>query len=186
MESDPSAAFSYRAHPRGAGSSAWASSRTSSLATTCLSGRRVTCAELDKGNQGTRHVLHPCGTNQTWSSGLQAGSASASQDRSGYVYQILIGMRRLHGVGEIRSRGIGLVAAALAQSTDHILDFFSMLRLELGFYVGCLNLRDRLSRKREPLCFPVPLALGNAMLSGWGLYDPCLSLTSSRESSAMI
>ena len=79
-------------------------------------------------------------------------------------------------MGELRSRGIGLVAAALAQSTDHILDFFSMLRLELGFYVGCLNLRDRLARKREPLCFPVPLASGNAMLSGRGLYDPCLSL----------
>ena len=109
---------------------------------------------------------------------MQAGSASVFFcDRSGYVYQIdhrdEAGFRAL---GELRSRGIGLVAAALAQSTDHILDFFSMLRLELGFYVGCLNLRDRLARKREPICFPVPLASGNAMLSARGLYDPCLSL----------
>ncbi len=135
-------------------------------------------AALDKGNQGTRHVLHPCGTNQSWLQRLASWiSERLFWDRSGYVYQIAdrdeAGFRAL---GELRSRGIGLVAAALAQSTDHILDFFSMLRLELGFYVGCLNLRDRLSRKREPLCFPVPLALGNAMLSGRGLYDPCLSL----------
>ena len=72
----------------------------------------------------------------------------------------------------MKSRGIGLVARALAQSTDHICDFFSMLRLELGFYVGCLNLHDRLARKGEPTCFPEPLASGKAMLSGRGLYDP--------------
>ena len=66
---------------------------------------------------------------------------------------------------------------ALAQSTDHILDFFSMLRLELGFYVGCLNLHDRLTQKGEPTCFPTPLASGKAMLSARGLYDPCLSLS---------
>ena len=52
-----------------------------------------------------------------------------------------------------------------------------MLRLELGFYVGCLNLHDRLARKGEPTCFPEPLASGKAMLSGRGLYDLCLSLS---------
>jgi len=30
---------------------------------------------------------------------------------------------------------------ALAQSTDHILSFFAILRTELAFYVGCLNLQ---------------------------------------------
>jgi DNA mismatch repair ATPase MutS len=52
-----------------------------------------------------------------------------------------------------------------------------MLRLELGFYVGCLNLRDRLAQKGEPICLPEPFALGKAMLSGRGLYDVCLSLS---------
>ena len=52
-----------------------------------------------------------------------------------------------------------------------------MLRLELGFYVGCLNLHNRLARKGEPTCFPEPLAAGKAMFSGRGLYDPCLSLS---------
>ena len=52
-----------------------------------------------------------------------------------------------------------------------------MLRLELGFYVGCLNFLDRLTQKGEPTCFPTPLASGKAMLSARGLYDPCLSLS---------
>ena len=77
--------------------------------------------------------------------------------------------------GELKGRGISLIASA-GQSTDHILSFFSMLRLELGFYVACLNLRDRLAKKGEPICFPVPLAAGKAILSGRGLYDLCLSL----------
>jgi len=68
------------------------------------------------------------------------------------------------------------VAAALAQSTDHILAFFSMLRLAPGIYVGCLNLHDRLARKGEPICFAEPLASGKARPSARGLYDVCLSL----------
>jgi len=35
-----------------------------------------------------------------------------------------------------------------------------MLRLELAFYLSCLNLRDRLAGKGEPICFPEPLANG--------------------------
>ena len=77
----------------------------------------------------------------------------------------------------MRSQGIASVARALNQSTDHILEFFNVLRWELGFYVGCLNLRDHLVAKGQPLCFPQPLAPGEAMLSAHGLYDPCLSLS---------
>ena len=68
------------------------------------------------------------------------------------------------------------MATALAQSTDHILSFFTMLRVELGFYVACLNLRDQLVRKGEPLCFPEPLPAGHPVLICQGLYDVCLSL----------
>jgi len=136
-------------------------------------------AALDQGNKGTRHVLHPRDASQSWLERLKSWIIeNLFTDRSRYVYQIAdrddAGFRAL---GELRSRGIGLVARALAQSTDHILDFFGMLRSELGFYVGCLNLRDRLARKGEPICFPVPLASGKAMFSARGLYDPCLSLS---------
>ena len=137
-------------------------------------------AELDNGNKGTLYVLRkPRNTKQTWMEQLQTWmEQTLLKDRSDYVYQIAdrdeSGFRAL---SELRGQGISLVASALGQSADHILSFFRMLRSELGFYVGCLNLRDRLAKKGEPICFPEPLAAGKAILSGRGLYDLCLSLS---------
>ena len=45
---------------------------------------------------------------------------------------------------EIRGTGLNPAAEAVAQSADHVQSFFVMLRLELAFYLGCLNLRRRL------------------------------------------
>ena len=47
-------------------------------------------------------------------------------------------------MSELRDRGLGLAADALEKSADHILSFFLMLLTELAFYVGCLNLHERL------------------------------------------
>ena len=141
-------------------------------------------AGLDNGNKGTRYVLRkPWNPKQSWMERLQTWSEQLFlRDRSDYVYQIAdrdeSGFRAL---SELRGRGISLVAGALGQSTDHLLSFFRMLRSELGFYVGCLNLRDRLARKGEPICFPEPFAAGKAILSGRGLYDLCLSLSVSER-----
>jgi MutS domain V len=82
----------------------------------------------------------------------------------------------MHALGELRGRGINLVANALAQSADHIKSFFALLQSELAFYVGCLNLHDRLSAKGEPTCLPTPEVAGNASLVASGLYDVALSL----------
>jgi hypothetical protein len=137
-------------------------------------------AGLDNGNKGTHYVLRkPWHTKQSWMERLQTWVEQLLlRDRPDYVYQIAdrdeSGFRAL---SELRGQGISLVASALGQSTDHILSFFSMLRSELGFYVGCLNLRDRLARKGEPICFPEPFAAGKAILSVRGLYDLCLSLS---------
>jgi hypothetical protein len=137
-------------------------------------------AELGKGNKGANYILRkPPDGRQTWIERLQGWLEQVTgRDGSSLVYEIAdrdeAGFQAL---SELRNRGIGHVAIALAQATDHILSFFSMLRLELGFYVGCLNLRDRLARKGEPICFPEPLAVGKAMFSCRGLYDVCLSLS---------
>lgn len=86
-----------------------------------------------------------------------------------------------HALSELRDRGITLVANALAQSTDHILSFFVMMRTELAFYVGCVNLSERLAQKGEPTCFPVPAAAEQRRHSFEGLYDVCLSLSLDRR-----
>lgn len=79
-------------------------------------------------------------------------------------------------LSEMRYRGISRVAVALAESADHVLGFFKMLRTELAFYVGCLNLHDRLAAKEEPVCFPSPRLTDKHKYKFNGLYDVCLSL----------
>ena len=98
--------------------------------------------------------------------------------RSGYGFTVPDrdenGFRAL---GELQERGLNRVANALAQSLDHVLGFVVMLRTEIGFYVGCLNLHERLALKGEPTCLPETTLGGELALSATGLYDVCLSLT---------
>ncbi len=84
-------------------------------------------------------------------------------------------------MSELSDQGLNLAANALAQSTDHILRFFKVLRMELAFYVGCLNLHERLTRKGESICFPSPVDADHRKHSAHGLYDVCLSLKMSRR-----
>ena len=129
-------------------------------------------ARLGKRNTGTDFVLRKPGPRKwSWRQWLP------SQERSAYT--IVIAPRDDAGaqaLTDFRGRGINLVANALAQSTDHILSFFRMVRFELGFYLGCLNLRAQLTAKGEPVCFPVPTPRAAAVLSCHGLYDVGLSL----------
>lgn len=76
----------------------------------------------------------------------------------------------------LRDRVLALVANAVGQSADHVTSFFTALRLELGFYVGAVNLHEVLSGKGEPLCVPQPHPQGSPIRSGDSLFDPCLSL----------
>lgn len=130
-------------------------------------------AQLGPGNRGTQYVLRkPRTARRSWRERI------GLWDHSGYVYQIADHDESgFAALGELKGRGISLAAVALAQSTDHILSFFSLLRSEMGFYIGCLNLREQLGRKGEPICFPEPIPSGKAVLTSRGLYDICLSLS---------
>lgn len=129
-------------------------------------------AGLGKGLRGAGHVLR-LPRERRWRERISPGA------RSGASFQIAdrdeAGLRAL---GELQGRGVNLVANALARSVDHILSFFVMLRTELAFYIGCLNLHSQLTAAGEPACFPVPLPGGQPALSAEGLYDVCLALRS--------
>jgi hypothetical protein len=137
-------------------------------------------AELGEGNKGSHYVLRkPRDRRQGWKDRLQSLMEELPfRGLPSNVYEVAdhdeTGFKTL---ADLRDRGIGHVAAALAQSSDHIESFLSMLRLELGFYICCLNLRDRLSRKGEPICFPEPVTMGTQAFACRGLYDVCLSLS---------
>jgi hypothetical protein len=78
--------------------------------------------------------------------------------------------------GEMRHRGISRVTVALAESAEHVVHFFTVLRTELAFYVACTNLHARLIAKAEPVCFPRPVTAGQRRHDFRGLFDVCLSL----------
>jgi DNA mismatch repair ATPase MutS len=129
-------------------------------------------AELGESNKGTNYILRKSqDQKQSWIKRIFAKKPNA--------YTFYIAERDEGGARallELKDRGINLVANALAQSTDHILSFFNMLRTELAFYVGCLNLHGRLAQKGAPICFPLPVAPGGRKHSFKGLYDVCLAL----------
>jgi hypothetical protein len=127
-------------------------------------------AGLGRGNKGAGYVLrepHGQGWRERLAPGARSGFSFSVPDRDEAGQQTL---------SDLRSRGLNGVANALAQSNDHILNFFTMLRAELAFYIGCLNLRETLTAKGEPVCVPVPVIEEKFALSARGLYDPSLSL----------
>jgi hypothetical protein len=126
-------------------------------------------AELGKGNKGTHYVLRRPDKNQSWTTRFLSAKYSLSVNNHDNV-----GASTL---AELKNRGINLVANALARSADHILSFFTMLRTELAFYIGCLNLHEQLAQRGMSTCFPVPVAPGERRHSFRGLYDVCLALT---------
>ncbi|GMR02166.1 MAG: DNA mismatch repair protein MutS [Acidimicrobiia bacterium] len=126
-------------------------------------------AVLGKGNKGTDYVLRkPRG--KSWLRWPPIGI---------HTYSFEIADRDMNGakaLSRIRARGVNLAANAVAQATDQFVDFFGTLRTELAFYIGCLNLADRLAEKDEPTCFPVPVDAHDPALCAQGLYDVSLAL----------
>jgi hypothetical protein len=136
-------------------------------------------ARLGTGNKGTQfQVRKPFKVKPSlrervegWMSQLAGGNRSvliyelADRDEAGF-----------QALQTLRDRGLAPVASALGASTAHILDFFKMLRAELAFYIGCLNLCERLRSKGEPVCFPDPVPAGECLIDARGLYDLSLSL----------
>ncbi len=128
---------------------------------------------LDKGNKARRYVLRqPAARAGGWLARLFAPRPP--------VFAFSLHPRDEAGgraLSELCDQGISGAASALARSADHVHSFFGMLRTELAFYVGCIGLHERLTRKGEPFCFPVPVAANERRLSFQGLYDGCLALT---------
>jgi DNA mismatch repair ATPase MutS len=136
-------------------------------------GGTLISAELGRGNKGRNYILRKRRENKRlWLARL------FEQGPPAYTFQLHprdeAGAQALSALND---RGLNLVGNALAQSTDHILSFFQMLRTELAFYIGCLNLHAQLRRMEEPTCLPVPARAGERKLSFSGLYDISLALS---------
>jgi DNA mismatch repair ATPase MutS len=134
-------------------------------------------AELGPGNEGKGHILRKPNTkNKHWMKEVLTQNnpyfTFHISDRDEYGGRALVAYRE---------QGINLVADALAQSADHVDSFLTMLRNELAFYIGCLNLADQLVQIGEPVAFPVPTAANERRHAFHGLYDVCLALTKKQK-----
>jgi hypothetical protein len=129
-------------------------------------------ARLTEGNKGTDYVLRRLSeADRRWLKRL------LSRRPPSHTLQVHPRDEAGHrALNELRDRGVTLVANAVAQSCDHILSFFAMLRTELAFYVGCLNLDERLAELGDPTCFPLPVGVDKRAFACRGLYDVCLAL----------
>jgi DNA mismatch repair ATPase MutS len=133
-------------------------------------------AELGNSNEGTNYILRKAhGKKQNWFDRLLGKGTP--------TYTFRLDSRDEAGgriLSEMRNRGISRVARTLAQSADHVLGFFKMLRTELAFYIACLNLHGDLLSKGMPIAFPIPRPAGERRHEFSGLYDVCLVLTMNR------
>jgi hypothetical protein len=131
-------------------------------------------AELGRDNSGINLALRASGdARRGWKERLGIGPRTS--------YSFTLAPRDEAGaqiLSDLTGRGINLVANAVAQSADHIGSYFTMLRAELGFYVGCLNLADRLAAKGAPVAVPEPGPPAPFTFSCTDLRDSCLELQS--------
>jgi DNA mismatch repair ATPase MutS len=132
-------------------------------------------ARLDRDNSGINYVLRSGHARRGWRERLKIEPRS--------VYSFAIAPRDEAGsqaLQDMANRGINLVANAAAHSADHVSSYFTMLRAELGFYVGCLNLRDQLTARDQPVAFPVPSPPGTTEFACADLRDASLALRAGR------
>jgi len=130
-------------------------------------------AELGRGNEGINYILRkPNPRNGSWLEDLFRARPPE--------YSFTLHPRDEQGakaLGEIKDRAINQVANAVAQSAEHIDHYLSMLRNELAFYMGCLNLADQVRELGHPLVFPEPRPIEERRHTSRGLYDVSLALT---------
>lgn len=128
-------------------------------------------AELGMGNEGKNYTLRlPNDRSRNW----------IKEVFSRKSYSFMVSERDEAGtraLSDIKDRGINAAANALAQSADHIENFLKMLRLELAFYIGCINLKENLDGLGNPVAFPNPAPLHERRYTFRGMYDVCLALT---------
>lgn len=129
-------------------------------------------ASLDRDNSGTGYVLRrPIRSKASWKERLGRSA------RETYWFSV---SPRDQGAAQALStivgRGINEVANVAAQAADHVVRYFSTLRAELGFYLACANLHDRLAARGVALCVPEPRPWQETVLSCTGLRDVSLLL----------
>ncbi len=81
----------------------------------------------------------------------------------------------------IRDEALYDVALSLSHSAKHVDNFFKLLRKELAFYLGCINLYKTLNDHKCQTTFPIVWGKEEFKLSIKGVYDISLALILNKE-----
>jgi hypothetical protein len=148
-------------------------------------GGLLVSARLGKGLKGADYVLRrPLKRTGGWLTQLLSDLFSQPFFDRSSSFTLYLAPRDEAGaqaMSELRDRGLGLAADALARSAKHILSFFEMLLEELAFYVGCLNLHARLGAIGGPFAFPIVDTAESQTLGYRDLYDVNLALRGAKR-----
>jgi DNA mismatch repair ATPase MutS len=142
--------------------------------TALLQDKRGTLAavRLDAGNRGQDYLLLQA-LPQSWRDRVTAlrrhhpSFQISDRDEAG-----------ARAVAELADRSLDPAANATAQAAQHVLSFMRSLQTELAFYVGCLNLQERLTELGLSTYLPRPRERTHHTLAATDLYDVCLALHS--------
>ncbi|MGN6214489.1 MutS-related protein [Parafilimonas sp.] len=147
------------------------------LAQLSLKGGIRTSIQLTKANKGIGYVLHRSEVKK-----LKWWQWLFPPKLPGYNFQIHprdeSGTRALD---QLNDQAINRAANALAQANEHIQQFFILLRQELAFYLGCMNLYNRLKELDETVAYPMVTPPGTYNHYAEELYDPCLALSMGKQ-----
>ncbi len=128
-------------------------------------------ARLGRGNRGSHYSLLKPQEKKNW--------VQRVFDRGPKEYTFRVddsSEAAARELGDLNSRGINSLANAAAQSSEQITNFFHSLRAETAFYMGAINLHDRLAELGEPVCFPSLAPTEERAMRCEDLYDASLAL----------
>jgi hypothetical protein len=130
-------------------------------------------ATLGPGNKGRGHTLHVPPRRGWWD--------KLTGSHTGYVFEIdLHDEAGSQALVDLAGKALNDIANTVTQSADHVRGFFGRLRTELAFYLGCVNLHDRLTKAGVPTCFPEPIPLGTRTFTCRDLRDVGLCLATEK------
>ncbi len=119
---------------------------------------------LGTGNEGIDYMLHKNNRKHGLHDILNKHYVFTLPDRD------ISGAQELN---DIKKRGILRISEVMKEATNNVINFFESLKNELAFYIGCLNIYDKIREKNYNACFPV---ISENTLLFSGLYDMSLSL----------
>ncbi|MDR0917303.1 MAG: hypothetical protein LBN02_09000 [Oscillospiraceae bacterium] len=129
-------------------------------------GETLISAKLGHYLQGVDYVMRK----------LERGDKRSWRLTSGYE----IPEKQIHLLDDLRNRtnrAINGVSNTLSQAAKNLQGFFTSLREELAFYIGCLNIEDALRELGMPMCVPKMNPMDSKKREWRDQYDVSLALT---------